>query len=287
MRKAIRDILEVVVLTVTELTEAFQLFDSQNTRGKALYPHDLLKAYHLRAMKENPYEMRHAVQKWEAVNADEIKKLFEDYLFPISNWSKNLKTRPFTVKEIDSYKGISENTNYTYAKRAKKSMPYFQLTEPFVEGKDYFEMVEHYLKMLNEIEEEINNNPNFSKIKELLKKDKGAGYSYTKNLFWCSLLCYYDKFHNFEEKAVKKLFIWAFMLRVDMERLGYDSINNYAIGNKEGVYSNCIPMFFLIAQSRLHGEIENIQINMDIEPNKIQRMKDDWKQLYDILKEGI
>ena len=72
-----------------------------------------------------------------------------------------------------------------------------------------------------------------------------------------------------------------------MERLGYDSINNYAIGNKEGVYSNCIPMFFLIAQSRLHSEIENIQINMDIEPNKIQRIKDDWKQLYDILKEGI
>ena len=30
------------------LAEAFQLFDSQNNRGKSLEPHDLLKAYHLR-----------------------------------------------------------------------------------------------------------------------------------------------------------------------------------------------------------------------------------------------
>ena len=32
--------------------EAFQFFDSQNTRGKSLEPHDLLKSYHLR---ELPY----------------------------------------------------------------------------------------------------------------------------------------------------------------------------------------------------------------------------------------
>lgn len=33
-----------------DISEAFQFFDSQNARGKALYPHDLLKAYHLREM---------------------------------------------------------------------------------------------------------------------------------------------------------------------------------------------------------------------------------------------
>ena len=35
--------LEVVVVKVDELSEAFQLFDSQNTRGRALDPHDLFK----------------------------------------------------------------------------------------------------------------------------------------------------------------------------------------------------------------------------------------------------
>lgn len=54
---AIDEILEVVVICVDKVSEAFQLFDSQNTRGKALDPHDLLKAYHLREMKKYPYEM--------------------------------------------------------------------------------------------------------------------------------------------------------------------------------------------------------------------------------------
>lgn len=34
---------ELIVVTTTDVSEAFQFFDSQNARGKALYPHDLLK----------------------------------------------------------------------------------------------------------------------------------------------------------------------------------------------------------------------------------------------------
>ena len=49
-KQAIKKHLEVVVITVDEISEAFQLFDSQNSRGRALYPHDLLKAYHLRVI---------------------------------------------------------------------------------------------------------------------------------------------------------------------------------------------------------------------------------------------
>ena len=37
---AFKNILEVVVVCVDKVTEAFQLFDSQNTRGKALDPHE-------------------------------------------------------------------------------------------------------------------------------------------------------------------------------------------------------------------------------------------------------
>ncbi len=35
--------IELVKIEVNDLTESFQLFDSQNFRGKELYPHDLLK----------------------------------------------------------------------------------------------------------------------------------------------------------------------------------------------------------------------------------------------------
>ena len=36
------------MLTLKNPDEAFQMFDSQNTRGRALYPTDLLKAFHIR-----------------------------------------------------------------------------------------------------------------------------------------------------------------------------------------------------------------------------------------------
>ena len=94
------DILEFVIIKVDKLSEAFQLFDSQNTRGKALYPHDLLKAYHLREIKNDQYTMYHAVEKWEKINNEDIELIFENYLFPILNWSNRFKTKVFSVNEI-------------------------------------------------------------------------------------------------------------------------------------------------------------------------------------------
>lgn len=38
-------------------------------------------------------------------------------------------------------------------------MPYFQITEPFISGNDFFEMVEHYMYLLQDIKSEICNNP--------------------------------------------------------------------------------------------------------------------------------
>lgn len=136
--KALKNILEVVVITVNKISEAFQLFDSQNTRGRALYPHDLLKAYHLREMHDK-YEMQHAVIKWESKDPQAIRELFDHYLFPLWNWAKCRKCGNFTIADIDIYKGIEEDTGYTYARRANKAMPYFLLTEPFISGSDFFE----------------------------------------------------------------------------------------------------------------------------------------------------
>lgn len=112
---AFSDLLEVVVITVEKQEEAFQLFDSQNSRGKALYPHDLLKAYHLREMNNDFFEMQRVVESWEEMdcsvkdkrnnNENKIEDLFDDYLFPIHNWSEKVKTRTFSTDDIDCYKG--------------------------------------------------------------------------------------------------------------------------------------------------------------------------------------
>ena len=283
--RALDEILEVVVICVDKVSEAFQLFDSQNARGKALDPHDLLKAYHLREMKNYPYEMEHAVTKWEAKDTTEIRDLFDLYLFPIWNWARRLKSKSFTAKEIDTYKGINEASIYTYARRASKAMPFFQITEPFIAGNDFFEMVDHYLHLLHDMKAEIRTNPSFAALQAILDKKEGsAGFGYTKNLFFCALLCYYDKFHNFDELAVKKLFTWAFMLRVDMENLGYDSVNKYAIGDTDNSqYTNAIPIFSKISNARLHREISGVQIKVIRAGDTARASK--WNKLYYQLKE--
>ena len=283
--KALEDILEVVVICVDKVSEAFQLFDSQNARGKALDPHDLLKAYHLREMKKYPYEMEHAVTKWEAKDTTQIRELFDLYLFPIWNWSRGIKSRSFTAKEIDTYKGIGEGSVYTYARRASKAMPYFQITEPFIAGNDFFEMVDHYMFLLRDVKTEIATNPSFKSIETILEeKNSSTGFRYTKNLFYCALLCYYDKFHNFDEMSVKKLFTWAFMVRIDMENLGFDSINKYAIGDASNSrYTNAIPMFAKISFARLHNEISGLQVRVKREGDAPQ--SSNWNWLYRKLKE--
>ena len=282
-RKCFKNVLEVVYIEVDNIAEAFQLFDSQNSRGKPLEPHDLLKAYHLREMLHSKYEMEQAVNKWEAHNTDDLTILFDHYLFPIWNWSQGNKNHPFTSKDIDTYKGIKENSDYSYAKRAQKASPYFQVTEPFIAGNDFFEMTEHYLFIKQVIEKEINNNKEFKELLNILADDdnnNSTGFKYAKSLFYCALFYYYDKFHNFDEMVVKKLFIWAFMIRVDMKNLGQDTINKYAIGGEgNDAYSNSIPVFLKIRFARMHDEIAFEKINV---LNK-RGENNSWKKLcYDL-----
>ena len=298
--KALSEVLEVVVITVDEISEAFQLFDSQNTRGRELYPHDLLKAYHLREIHDK-YDMQRAVLKWESKDPKAIRELFDNYLFPLWNWSKRRKSSRFTAAEIDLYKGIEESSGYTYARRANKAMPYFLLSEPLISGGDFFEMVDHYMQMLHSIKLELIDNPDFARIKELLIDDKSkvgqiktpadldkacksssTGMNHARNLFFCALLCYYDRFHNFDLMAVKKLFTWAMMLRVDMNHLGFDSVNRYAIGlGDNDKYTNSEPVISLISSARRHTEISGMPLMVKRDNDKAETEK--WQGLYEDL----
>ena len=298
--KALSEVLEVVVLTVNELSEAFQLFDSQNTRGRELYPHDLLKAYHLREIYDK-YDMQRAVLKWESKDPKAIRELFDNYLFPLWNWSKRRKSSRFTAAEIDLYKGIEESSGYTYARRANKAMPYFLLSEPLISGGDFFEMVDHYMQMLHSIKQELIDNPDFARIKDLLIDDKSkvgkiktptdldkacksssTGMNHARNLFFCALLCYYDRFHNFDLMAVKKLLTWAMMLRVDMNHLGFDSVNRYAIGlGDNDKYTNSEPVISLISSARRHTEISGMPLIVKRDNDEAEAEK--WQGLYEDL----
>lgn len=290
--QALKNTLEVVVIIVDKINEAFQLFDSQNTRGRALYPHDLLKAYHLREIHDK-YEMQNAVIKWESKRPEAIRELFDLYLFPLWNWAKREKCGNFTSADIDIYKGIEEKYGYTYARRANKAMPYFQVTEPFISGGDFFEMIDYYMLMLHNIKEELVTNPAFHEIELILTngkdvdsaeeldkvyKSSSVGLNHARNLFFCALLCYYDRFHNFDVMAVKKLFTWSMMVRIDMQHLGFDTINRYAIGlGDNDKYSNAKPVISMITYARRHTEISGMRLNMRTDNKAVS---DKWDNLY-------
>lgn len=89
----------VQVLELANLDEAFQLFDSSNNRGKALYPTDLLKAFHLRELKGTEERKLEMVELWENIQPSHIHTLFSEYLFRIKQWSKNKKCLRFGLLE--------------------------------------------------------------------------------------------------------------------------------------------------------------------------------------------
>lgn len=278
---AINNILEVVVIYVEKESEAFQLFDSQNTRGRPLDPHDLLKAYHLREMHSDSYDMENAVNNWEAKDVAKIRELFNDYLFPIWNWARGRKTWEFTDKDIDTYKGISYDCQYSFARRTFKAMPCFQLTEPFVAGRDFFEMVYHYLQLMRNIETELMNNKALADVRDYFESSQcSVGMKHVRKLYKATILLYYDRFHILDTLSLKKLFMWAFMLRIELENLSYDSVNKYAVG--DGI-NNSLPIFSIISQARKHTDIGNLIIKI---PESIQcrNCVEERTKLHEILK---
>ncbi|WP_052296391.1 DUF262 domain-containing protein [Gracilinema caldarium] len=108
-RRKIMNKCEVVLFTVLDQEEAFQLFDAQNARGKPLEPYDLLKAFHLREMESDSEEEREkCVERWEkSISNGSLKPILGNHLFRIRKWSKNEYKYNFTKDEIDEFKGVS------------------------------------------------------------------------------------------------------------------------------------------------------------------------------------
>lgn len=127
----------MVVITTDDLDEAFSIFDSQNTRGLGLAPHDLLKAYHLREMRgESAAKRIAAIEKWEETDQGDLRRLFARYLFRIARWNQGLPARDFSASDIDVFKGISASGQRTpvqqYHAAAQAIIPAIQLWEPSV-----------------------------------------------------------------------------------------------------------------------------------------------------------
>lgn len=258
---------ELIVVITEDISEAFQFFDSQNARGKKLYPHDLLKAYHLREMNElDEAETEKIVKGWEDLDQKELSTLFSDYLYRVKEWTKGNKAWELTENNIHKFKGITRQDNYPYAQFYKgafayadminnSAMPFvsgmrnfkpFQLDTPIVAGKPFFDYAKHYFKILKDIQSNdkyegyfINDN-DIVKTLDLRTYKNGVGNRITRLLFDTAILLYVDRFCperpakadlEMLDQFVVFAFVWAFSLRAQYANLGWQSAQNYIMGN--------------------------------------------------------
>lgn len=112
---------EFVEIRVTKLSESFQMFDSQNSRGKSLEAYNLLKAYHIRAMEDEEATTTDKIEcdrKWEHATRyvidplntkhtpqDILKQLFNEQLYRTRLWSRKQVADTFTKNAIEEFKG--------------------------------------------------------------------------------------------------------------------------------------------------------------------------------------
>lgn len=273
LREYIEKQCQIIVVITNDISEAFQFFDSQNSRGKKLYPHDLLKAYHLREMNGlGVDETVKIVKRWEEMNQKELADLFGEYLYRVREWLRGNKAWELTEHNIDKFKGINKGDNSPYAQFFKgayayadmvnmSAMPFvsgmrnlnpFQLEAPIVAGKPFFDYASHYFDILKDIQNNdkyvgyfVNGNVIVQTL-DLRKYRNGTGNRITRKLFDLAALLYVDRFcpenpsnkdlDLFEQFLVMD-FAWAYSLRAQYSNLGWLSAQNYIMGNQSIVNS--------------------------------------------------
>lgn len=286
---------EVTCFVINDVSEAFQFFDSQNARGRDLDPHDLLKAFHLREMHSknqiiNEQTVKTLVADWEKMDSKELATLFADYLYRIRGWSKGNPSRYFGKKDTGLFKGITLETidtfPYTIQYRnveaylqikgivsTETSFP-FQLDQTIINGKYFFEMIRHYNNLHQNLYENIGTLNELAKeIIDTIDKYEGkyrTGDKYVRMLFDCALLHYIDKFGTKDiSKAIEKIFIWAYRIRLTYQNLQLISVDNYVVRE--------MNLFKRIKEATYPKELEMLDlplVSKDYESKKTSKIKD-------------
>ena len=247
----------VITMPQERLSEAFQLFDSQNNRGKSLEPHDLLKAYHLR--KQDSEDER-IVEKWEQFVEDKdlsLKELFDKHLFRMRRWSRGetgLTNKRygsylrFTEDFIDDFKGVDLNQNFPYLElyRHIENLP-MSITMPIIDGSKFFEYIESAHETIKEHKDFLNDELGFSDEPEgeeknlaypegmlnIYNSSKGR-YLKCHNIFLNICLLFADRFGKDElsKEIVETLFIWSYYPRVKSKAIYDATVGNYVAGGR-------------------------------------------------------
>lgn len=284
-----------VIVTLYDISEAFQFFDSQNARGKELEPHDLLKAFHLREIPRMTDADKSNITEWENLDTPRLANLFL-LLFRIKRWIEGNDGREFTSNNVDTFKGpktgkvilpyqriyamaecYTELYNADLSRRIDgQHMDYpHQIDQVTINGTLFFDMIRYYSRKEAVVKEMLQKHcPDIDYAINHYAERYRKGDLYTRNLFTAALMFYYDKFsEDGFEKAVPKIFAWAYSMRIK-----HYSVQLATMDNLAREYNSFFRM--------LHRAISPLDIqNWVIAPvknNEIQQ-KGKMKEVFDIL----
>jgi len=259
---------QVVTVALNDVSEAFQFFDSQNARGRDLEPHDLLKAFHLRefSASDEPLKAK-TVARWENTETEELATLFSQYLYRIRNWSRGASARYFGKNDTSLFKGVNIETiaGYPYVEQLRIAHHFvdhyngqyerkidgrplgfpFHLDQMVINGRRFFELTSHYQEKVKRIRDESRQGRELGAnaaldgyagtILETINTYPArtrTGDCYVRAIFDCLLIYYIDKFGHAEiSRAIEKIFIWAYSLRLQMQVVQLASMDNHVLEN--------------------------------------------------------
>ena len=295
----------VVTFALTDVSEAFQFFDSQNARGRDLEPHDLLKAFHLREFSARDEHLKvKTVGHWENSETEELSALFAQYLYRIRNWSKGASARYFGKEDTTLFKGVNLErvARYPYVEQLRMAHHFvdhynsqyerqidgralgfpFHLDQIIINGRRFFEMTAHYQEMIAQFNEGPASGPRFlasekldgfaKRIVEVINIYEGrnrTGDRYVRSIFDCLLIYYIDKFGHVDiSRAIEKIFIWAYSLRLKMQVVQLASMDNHVLehnlfsmikeATRPGDFINCSLPVLEVQKSTKTGQIEKL-----------------------------
>jgi hypothetical protein len=281
LKEFVKNKCELIVVITENLSEAFQFFDSQNARGKALYPHDLLKAYHLREMRNITVEETEKIVKiWEDTDQKKLSRLFSEYLYRIKEWAISNRPDQLNEKNIDIFKGITAKDNQPYAQYYKGAFAYadglnhsplpfvtgskmvkpFQINVPVIAGKPFFEYAKHYFDLLTDIQDNDKYRGYFINGNEIVKTldtfyNRRIGDRITRILFDSAVLLYVDRFCpiipsredlDIFDKFTSFAFIWAYSMRAQYQNVSWLVAQNYVEGKSD--VKNSLNIFKTIVE---------------------------------------
>ena len=256
LRDFIEDRCELIVVITDDLSEAFQFFDSQNARGKTLYPHDLLKAYHLREMVDiDEAKTEQIVKEWESIPQQKLASFFGDYLYRIKEWINGDWAYKLSEQNIYKFKGITKLARTPYAQFYKgafsyadlinsSAMPFvsgirevnaFQLNTPIIAGNHSLilrSIIIVYWKIFKTI---VSMRGSISRVMRLSR----LWISISAKVLATEYPAYYFKHHS--------CYMWTVSVRAQYSHLGWQSAQNFVLGQSDKV--NSLNIYKLIADS--------------------------------------